>query len=84
MVDNGGLILKNFEAPLNSMLMKYVKVRTDGTIEGLENSSAIKYSYGSMLNLRVQLVFGFFLQALASPVCGLYYMYKSEGVHLNL
>jgi hypothetical protein len=36
-----------------------------------------------MLNLRVQLVFGFFLQALATPVCSYYMMLKDEGVHLR-
>lgn len=35
MVDNGGLILKNFEAPRNSMLMKYVTVNSDGSVDGL-------------------------------------------------
>lgn len=32
MVDNGGLMLRKFEAPLNSMLMKYVRVNSDGSI----------------------------------------------------
>lgn len=36
--------------------MKYVKVEKDGTVLGLENKNAIKYAYGSMLNLRVRLL----------------------------
>ena len=41
------------------MLMRYVQVAADGKVSGLENKSAIKYGYGSMLNLRVRLVYGF-------------------------
>jgi hypothetical protein len=43
------------------MLMKYVKVNENGEISGLENKQALKYGYGSMLNLRVKLTFTFSL-----------------------
>ncbi len=43
------------------MLSKYVQVHSDGTVIGLENKQAIKYGYGSMLNLRIKLVMGFAL-----------------------
>ncbi len=43
------------------MLCRYVQVHPDGTVVGLENKQAIKYGYGSMLNLRIKLVMGFAL-----------------------
>jgi nitrogen fixation/metabolism regulation signal transduction histidine kinase len=58
-IDNGSVIFRNKVIPRDGLLMRYVTVNPDGTVLGLENVSAIKYGYGSMLNLRVQLTFGF-------------------------
>lgn len=65
------------------MLMRYVKVSPDGEVSGLENASAIKYSYGSMLNLRVQLVFGFMLEGTVKTTWNLYWVFKDLGTHLR-
>ena len=51
--DNGFMLVNNLEISRENMLMKYVEVTEDGTVKGLENKAAIKYAYGSMLNLRV-------------------------------
>ena len=61
------------------MLMRYVQVHSDGSVHGLENTQSIKYSYGSMLNLRVQLVFGFATDFLVMPPQWLYKMLKQGG-----
>ncbi len=41
------------------MLSKYIQISDQGKVIGAENKQAIKYAYGSMLNLRVTLVNGF-------------------------
>lgn len=41
------------------MLSRYVQVKENGEVLGLENKQAIKYGYGSMLNLRIKLVNSF-------------------------
>lgn len=60
-VDNGFLRFNNIRIPRDHLLMKYVKVEKDGSVTGLENKNAIKYAYGSMLNLRVRLLDAFTL-----------------------
>lgn len=65
------------------MLMKFIKVSSDGSVSGLENPSVIKYSYGSMLNLRVKMVFDFFIQLLVNPVCSLYKIWKDQNCHMQ-
>ena len=49
------------------MLMKYIQVTESGEVKGLQNKSAIKYAYGSMLNLRVVLVNGFAMGYIITP-----------------
>ena len=49
------------------MLSRYVQIQPNGTVLGLENKQAIKYGYGSMLNLRIKLVMGFALAYTYSP-----------------
>jgi hypothetical protein len=66
-VDNGYLKVNNVEVPRENMLSRYVQVEADGTVVGLENKQAIKYGYGSMLNLRVKLVNGFALAYIYAP-----------------
>jgi hypothetical protein len=66
-IDNGSLRFRDKTVPLRAMLMRYVQVSAEGTVRGLENTSAIKYGYGSMLNLRIQLVFGFSINYLLRP-----------------
>ena len=79
-VDNGILLFKNHVVPREAMLMKYTNVAEDGNVSGLGNASAVKYGYGSMLNLRVQLVFGFMLSGIHSPVSFAYRMLKNHGL----
>jgi hypothetical protein len=45
--------------PKDAMLCRFVSINDEGNVLGLDNKQSIKYSYGSMLNLRVQLVYGF-------------------------
>ena len=62
------------------MLMKYIQVSADGTVKGLDNTQAIKYGYGSMLNLRVQLTFGFAIDFNVFPPGHLYQIFKQQGI----
>ncbi|CAD8111564.1 unnamed protein product [Paramecium primaurelia] len=67
--DNGYLGLKNVRIDRNNMLMRYTKVDENGQVT-TSSKNAIKYGYGSMLNLRVSLVnvfsiFGLFTNNLA-------------------
>ena len=71
-VDNGYLTLDNIKIPRTQMLMRYVQVKKDGTVIGLENKQTIKYGYGSMLNLRVRLTMGFALGYIVRPAVELY------------
>jgi hypothetical protein len=66
-VDNGYLKINNVEIPKENMLSRYVQVNPDGTVMGLDNKQAIKYGYGSMLNLRIKLVMGFALAYIYTP-----------------
>ncbi len=45
-------------------------------MEGLENTQAIKYGYGSMLNLRVKLTYSFALKCILEPAINLYQILK--------
>lgn len=47
---------------------------------GLENKEAIKYAYGSMLYLRVHLVYGFAFSYILFPGRLLHQMYQQMGV----
>jgi hypothetical protein len=60
-VDHGYLMFDNYTLPRSAMLCRYIRIDDDGKVLGLENKQALKYGYGSMLNLRVYLasVFGF-------------------------
>lgn len=82
MIDNGSVIFKNKTIPRNGMLMKYVSVNPDGTVTGLENKSAIKYGYGSMLNLRVQLTFGFAMDFNVLPQHWIHNVNKQLGTEM--
>lgn len=63
--DNGYLGLKNYKVPRSYLLQRYIKVERDGTfIEA--SKDAIKFGYGSMLNLRVFLSNSFAYHGLAS------------------
>ena len=62
------------------MLMKYVKIQKDGTVVGLENKSAIKYGYGSMLNLRVKLTYSFSISGIIMPTICLHDVLKRQGL----
>lgn len=60
-VDHGYLLFDGYTLPRDAMLCRYIKIDDQGRVLGLENRQALKYGYGSMLNLRVYLasVFGF-------------------------
>lgn len=62
------------------MLMKYIKVNKDGSVEGLQNKSAEKYGYGSMLNLRVQLTYLFAMQLVIFPAINLYELLRKKKI----
>lgn len=62
------------------MLMKYVQVSPAGEVFGLENKQAIKYGYGSMLYLRVKLVYSFAFSGILNPAKELSKIYKEMGV----
>ena len=79
-IDNGSLVFSNKEVPRKAMLMRYIQVKPDGTVLGLENTSAIKYGYGSMLNLRVQLTFGFAIDFNVRPPNNLYQIFKQKEI----
>ena len=49
------------------MLMKYIQVTESGEVKGLQNKSAIKYAYGSMLNLRIMLTDSFAIGHMIFP-----------------
>ncbi len=68
--------MKNLQIPRKAMLMRYIKISKDGSIEGLENTQAIKYGYGSMLNLRVKLTYSFAINAVIFPSIALYQVLK--------
>lgn len=55
-VDNGFMNLKNARVPVENFLMRYSTVTKDGTFIPPKDKNAVKYGYGSMLNLRVALV----------------------------
>lgn len=76
-VDNGYLLMKNIEVPLDNMLMKYIQVKEDGEVLGLENKAAIKYAYGSMLNLRVKLTESFAIYFMVFPATNLQALFES-------
>ena len=60
--DNGYLHMKNMQIPRINMLMRYIEVTEDGEVKDLANKAAIKYGYGSMLNLRIILTTNFCLE----------------------
>ena len=60
--------------------MKYVTVSKDGKVEGLQSTSAMKYSYGSMVNLRIKLTFNFGFSCIVLPTTYLYQVLKGLGV----
>ena len=79
-MDNGALILNNIVVPRDAMLMKYVQIDKNGEVFGLENKQAIKYGYGSMLNLRVQLTYSFAFSYAISPTISQYLIFKKMGL----
>jgi len=50
--DNGYLILKDYEAPLDSLLQKYIQVDQNGNVTQEKDKDAQKLTYGAMMNLR--------------------------------
>lgn len=62
------------------MLMKYIQVTESGEVKGLQNKSAIKYAYGSMLNLRVQLTNSFAILNMITPSVHLQSIFESMKV----
>lgn len=45
--------LKNVKVPVKNLLMRYIHVSEDGIYTPPKDKNAIKYGYGSMLNLRI-------------------------------
>jgi acyl-CoA oxidase len=78
-VDNGALLFHNLTIPRRALLMRYVRVTAEGKVEGAENKQAIKYGYGSMLNLRVKLTYNFALRGIVTPVVALHSLLQAEG-----
>lgn len=65
--DNGYLGLNNYKVPRYNLLQRYIEVKRDGSYI-IGSKDAIKFGYGSMLNLRVNLVNAFAYTALVSNV----------------
>jgi hypothetical protein len=57
--------------------MKFAKVSPDGTVSGLEDASKVKYSFGSMLSLRVSIVF-LFIQISLSTLTDVHTLLKQQ------
>lgn len=49
-------------------------------MEGLENKQAIKYGYGSMLNLRVKLTYSFALGSIVAPAYAIHALLTAQGI----
>lgn len=58
--DNGYVAFSNVRIPRKNMLMKYTEVTRNGEVK-VQSKQAVKFGYGSMLYLRVNLVFTFAL-----------------------
>jgi acyl-CoA oxidase len=56
--DNGYLGLKGIKVPRDYLLQRYITVNRDGTYKEA-SKDAVKFGYGSMLNLRVILANSF-------------------------
>lgn len=56
--DNGYLGLKNYKVNRDHLLQRYITVNRDGSIVE-QSKDALKFGYGSMLNLRVALTNNF-------------------------
>lgn len=55
-VDNGVMQLRNVKVPVGNFLGRYSSVTPDGKFIPPKDKNAVKFGYGSMLNLRVVLV----------------------------
>jgi len=55
-VDNGFMKLTNARVPVDHFLMRYSSVSPEGKFTPPKDKNAVKFGYGSMLNLRVMLV----------------------------
>lgn len=55
-VDNGYMKLTNVRVPVSNFLARYSSVSPDGKFTPPKDKNAVKFGYGSMLNLRVVLV----------------------------
>jgi len=55
-VDNGYLEFADFEAPLDSLLCRYIQVDSQGNVTKNEDKNAGKIAYGSMMTLRGNLL----------------------------
>ena len=55
-VDNGFMHLTNVRVPVESFLMRYSTISNEGKFTPPKDKNAVKFGYGSMLNLRVILV----------------------------
>lgn len=60
--------------------MRYVQVKEDGVVLGIDNKEAIKYGYGSMLNLRVKLTYSFAVGCVLLPTIGYYQVCVQMGI----
>ena len=60
--------------------MRYIQVAADGSIGGMENIGNIKYGYGHMLILRVQMTFLFARNSTLKTLGYLYTVLKQRGV----
>ena len=59
--DNDYLKFTNYEIPRENLLMKFIKVSEDGTVQINGGKTAVKLGYGGMLGLRVNLSLQFLM-----------------------
>ena len=66
-IDNGYLQFENFEAPLDSLLSRYIQIDQEGNVTKNEDKGANKIAYGAMMTLRGNLT-RFFTQMLSKNI----------------
>jgi len=76
-VDNGYLEFADFEAPLDTLLCRYIQIDSQGNVTQNQDKNAGKIAYGSMMTLRGNLLR--FFTNLNSGILQMSNVYKKDG-----